>query len=216
MRNKKKMIAIGGAALALIVAAAVTVSLVHRSSGKSLTIDASGSKNDEYSTGVTHATEITPEVEIEKYDEAYVIDSEDVQNRDVLDARIEEEMKAKREGVIFGEEDDTQRIASHTLAAPGSADPDSVDTGTDDGEEVEGEADLSVGVYRSQGYSDNEVLCEAESEEEAESIAAQISGTLLSWEHGVAAIKIDESVDSLLEKLEQQGSSLQLYRKYYH
>lgn len=71
-----------------------------------------------------------------------------------------------------------------------------------------------VSVGKSDGYEEYKVICDAESRENAEEIAREISGTLLSWEHGVATIQIEENVDELLERLEQQGSSLELHRKY--
>lgn len=82
----------------------------------------------------------------------------------------------------------------------------------------EAEADmnlLGIPVIQSSGYAEHEVLCDAETQEMAENIAAQISGSLLSWQNGVAKIKIEESVDDLLLRLENEGSDLDLYRRYY-
>ncbi len=74
---------------------------------------------------------------------------------------------------------------------------------------------LGIPVIQSSGYAEHEVLCDAETQEIAESIATQISGSLLSWQNGVAKIKIEESVDDLLLRLESEGSDLELYRRYY-
>lgn len=73
---------------------------------------------------------------------------------------------------------------------------------------------MDVPVFHSNGYAEHEVICDAESQEEAEQIASRISGTLLSWQNNVAKIQIEGSVDELLEQLEQQGSDLMLYRNY--
>lgn len=74
--------------------------------------------------------------------------------------------------------------------------------------------DDDIPIFKSDGYEEYQVVCEAESYEEAEAIAAQISGTVLSCEYGIAVIQIKESVDSLLQRLEDQGSNLELYRNY--
>lgn len=72
-----------------------------------------------------------------------------------------------------------------------------------------------ITVSESKGYYNDEVVCDAASQEEAERIASQISGTLLSWDNGMAVIQIKSPVDEFLEQLEQEGSDLQLYRHYY-
>ncbi len=92
---------------------------------------------------------------------------------------------------------------------------DNYDDFEDDGEAVD-ISELGIVTYESKGYAQDEVRCNVDSREEAENVAAQISGTLLSWDNGVATIKIEGSVDEFLEKFEQQGSSLHLYRNYYY
>lgn len=86
-----------------------------------------------------------------------------------------------------------------------------------DGEPAMGEdGEIVLPVFDSEGYAEHEVLCDAATWEDAEKIATQISGTVLSCENGVAIIQIEGSVDELLEELERQGSELQLYRNYYY
>lgn len=82
-------------------------------------------------------------------------------------------------------------------------------------EEAEDDGEITPHIIQSSGYAEHEVLCDAESLEAAESIAAQIGGVVLTCQDGVATIQIEEHVDTLLERLEQQGSSLELYRNYY-
>ena len=84
-------------------------------------------------------------------------------------------------------------------------------------EENQSEADANendIPIFDSNGYEEHQVICDAESLEEAEAIASKISGVVLSCDHGVATIQIEESVDSLLQRLEEQGSELELYRNY--
>ena len=70
-------------------------------------------------------------------------------------------------------------------------------------------------IIQSSGYAEHEVVCDAETQEMAETIAAQIGGTVLSYQNGIATIQIEENVDTLLERLEQEGSSLELHRNYF-
>lgn len=74
---------------------------------------------------------------------------------------------------------------------------------------------VDIPVYTSKGYAEHEVICDAQSQEEAESIASQISGTLLSWKNGVATIQITDSVDIFLEQYEQQGGETKFYKRFY-
>ena len=85
---------------------------------------------------------------------------------------------------------------------------------TSDGDAVN-PGDLGFVIIQPSGYYPNRVRCDAESMEAAESIAKQISGTVLSCEQGTAVIEITGSVDELLATLEQQGSELHLYRCYF-
>jgi len=78
----------------------------------------------------------------------------------------------------------------------------------------EGEYEVASPSFATSGYSKNEVLCEADTMAEAEEVAAQIKGVLLSYENGLATIQIEGDVDELLADLESKGSELVLYRKY--
>lgn len=69
-------------------------------------------------------------------------------------------------------------------------------------------------VIKFEEYSENIVLYKTESMEEAQAVAEQIEGTVLSCENGMATIQINEHVDILLERLESQGSELILFKKY--
>lgn len=64
------------------------------------------------------------------------------------------------------------------------------------------------------GYEKHQVVCDAIHMGEAEDIASQIGGKVLSCEGGTAIIEITKDVDELLAELEKQGSDLKLYRKY--
>ncbi|MCH5248806.1 MAG: hypothetical protein J1E98_02680 [Lachnospiraceae bacterium] len=225
MRNKKKMIAIGGAALALIAAAAVTVSLVHRNSGDGATLDVVGDNGSKLGIGYgghfdesANNTGMDQESDGEDYDEIGEKDDGELSEDDIEAdlARVKEEAAKNREGIFYGEEG--KSYGEVDLYKPKASDSSDNTTGESYSEETDEEANLNelgITIYDTKGYAENEVICDAQSMEEAESIASQISGKLLSWNNGVAIIQIEESVDEFLERLEQQGSSLELHRHYY-
>ena len=228
MRNKKKMIILGSVSLALIVVvASVTVLLVHKNSNGKVTIEAReninrneirtdyGSDFDEFAN-TSGARTNREAVALDTEDSDNI---EDLENADEIHSRIKEEYEKNKSGIIYGEEGaGYETVTDLEVVQPGDSDSEVDHTDENDSSETGEDADaseISVPVFGTKGYAENEVLCDVPSMEEAESIASQISGTLLSWDDGVATIQIDEPVDVFLEKLEQQGSSLRLYRHYY-
>lgn len=58
----------------------------------------------------------------------------------------------------------------------------------------------------------NQILCRAKSEKKAREIAEKIGGQLVSYMDGVGLIVIEESLDELMERLEEEGlDDLELY-----
>lgn len=143
---------------------------------------------------------------------------------------IEEEFKKNLPGEVLKEGDEEltngNRVSERAVVNSNSREEkesESVEAASDRAvvgtdapiEEAEGDGEITPHIIQSSGYAEHEVLCDAESQEAAESIAAQIGGVVLTCKNGVATIQIEEHVDTLLERLEQQGSSLELYRNYY-
>lgn len=124
--------------------------------------------------------------------------------------------KEKENGRINAEKIDGLQLADNqpsTVQEDSSQDSNAEESLEDDGTELQ----LSgIPIYKSKGYAEHEVICDAETQEQAEQIAARISGTLLSWENNVATIQIEGSVDDLLDQMDKEGSDLYLYRKYYY
>lgn len=215
MGNRKKMIIWGGAGLVLIAVAALGFSLIHTNKGNVSNeldkVDMEGDLGIHYGGNFDEATGT--------YRDGYVPDTAeqradadiDEAEKDVVNETPEEKLKKfdeAGEGDIYGEEDSKDRIVLYdNNSVEDSEVPDAVDIN----EIVKNVEDFD---YEADGYDEHELICDAESLEKAESIASQISGTVLSWNEGVATIRIDGSVDELLERLEQEGSNLMLYRKY--
>lgn len=220
MRNKKKMIAIGGAALALIAAATVTITLVHRNSGQfeddvfDLTEDdgfyMTDDVDDEYGGGETG-----------KIEGVNLGDYKIPEDGDEYVSMLEQAMKDKESYKNVRSTPDYDYIDNEESAVPERhivlneydsslvvEEPES--SATDDSDEDRSD----IRPIKSNGYKEHEVICDAQSQEAAKSIADEISGTLLSWNNGTATIQIEESVDELLDRLEREGSNLELYRHY--
>lgn len=219
MTNEKRIIIIGAAVLLLIAVSAIAVG-VYKHFGK-------------YAIAETEFVNDTSIVTIPD-GEGFDVEDDSEADDDWSEPQMEpdseygidkpadeliEELKQQREEQGFG----TVLHGSAGKNALNDKDNvfyyDFVDDVEDDFEEAGETAEVSeveVITVTSTGYAENEVLCNAESREAAENVAAQISGTLLSWEHSVATIRIEGSVDELLERLEQQGSSLNLYKNYYY
>lgn len=212
MRNRK-MIAIGGAALALIAAAAGIFALAHKNSGvsddimfdlvenvetdqnESVYTDENGKSND-IDLGGYRIPELSNGRFLPPSDET-VIDEELSDQTNPQDIN-REQANPEKKIILVGED-------SFISEENEPESPDKEDS----------EEDICVVTpIKTNGYKEHEVLCNAQSKEEAEHIANAISGTLLSLNQGTAIIQIEESVDDLLARLEQEGSELQLYRHY--
>lgn len=218
MRNKRKMIILGGAAFALIVAASVTVSLIRNNSveaeefddgigvGDELGVHYGGSFDE--TTGTYrdgHVPDVSEQGSGKDSDDILDIEAEETPAE-----RIKKMDETATEGDIYEGVGSKDRIVLYDNDSAKDLElTEAVDI--DENEAVEIMDDFG---YETDGYAEHEVICDAGSQEEAESIASQISGTLLSWNEGVATIRIEGSVDELLERLEQEGSNLMLYRKY--
>lgn len=217
MRNKRKMIILGGAAFALIVAVSVTASLIHNNSveaeefgdgigaGDELGIHYGGSFDE--TTGTYrdgHEPDVSERGPGNDSDDISGIESEETPDE------MLKKMKEAAEGDIYEEAGSKDRIVLYNSDSAEDLElTEAVDI--DENEAVVRMDDFG---YEIDGYAEHEVICDAGSQEEAENIASQISGTLLSWNEGVATIRIEGSVDELIERLEQEGSNLMLYRKY--
>ena len=128
----------------------------------------------------------------------------DVEN---MVSEMEREFRENAPGDIIREEDDDKINSMKQEQSKGQESAIII-------EGEDGELEFA-NMIQSDGYSENEVLYETTSMEDAQAVAIQISGTVLSYEYGMATIKINEHVDTLLERLESEGSELILYRKYH-
>ena len=138
-------------------------------------------------------------------------ETETVLNREEILSEVEkkrEEFLENAPGDIIREEDEETNMNSIKKIQNTEEAPDVQIT-----EDENGEFKLDSGL-KLDGYSENEVLYETTSMEDAQTVAAQIGGTVISCEQGMALIQISEHVDVLLERLEKEGSELILYRKY--
>lgn len=222
MINKKKMIIIGGAALVLIAAVSVTVSLIHNNSKRAEELELTGVGDelgihyggsfDEFADASEE--DVESDASGENWEDDVLEESLESGNfeisesgKEALKKTLDERRKELGEADLTGQNGNARdKIELHNSA-------DSLPEGTDI-EKNEGTEELGNLMLETDGYAEHEVICDAESREEAESIASQISGLLLSWDYGVATIQIEDSVDELLDRLEQQGSNLVLYRNY--
>lgn len=216
MRNKKKMIAIGGAALALIAAATVTITLVHKNSGQF--------EDDGFDLAEDYGDDFEDNYEDDepgKIDGMNLGDYKIPEDGDEYVSLLEQSMKDKESYKNGKGTPDYDYINNEENAVPerqlvlNEYDPslevdDSESSATDGSDEERSD----VRPIKSDGYKEHEVICDAQSQEAAKSIADEISGTLLSWNNGTATIQIEESVDELLDRLEREGSNLELYRHY--
>lgn len=225
MKNKK-VIVIAGAAAVLLIAVCIGVVAMNRNSGDYTELDAEG--RDDYVQAEVGIDSDFDESENESYDDEYTYDADLDETQTEPDGEYyvnhtSDELLAKLRSQM---DRDIPQMGKDSFDISDNSEDEAFyddfedDDFEDDDFEEDGEiadaSEIGVVVYESKGYAQDEVLCNADSQEEAESVAAQISGTLLSWEHGVAAIRIGTPVDDLLESLEQQGSSLNLYRRYYY
>lgn len=230
MKNKKTVI-IAGAAAVLLIAVSVGAVAIYRNSGNYMEMEA-GDWEDYDQAGSGYDSDFD-EFGDEPYDgeDAYWEDWDETQTESDEEYYVNhtsEELLAKIQSQIDRDISQTEKgsfdiddFGEYEVLDDDFLDDDFVDDDFEDddfeeaGESVDA-SELGVVTYQSKGYAQDEVLCNVDSQEEAESVAAQISGTLLSWDHGVAAIRIGTPVDDFLESLEQQGSSLNLYRHYYY
>ena len=222
MRDKRKMIIIGAVVLIIIVLVVVFV-VVKKSSEEKSGMQPAGEKNEmgiQYG-GDFNEFQYIDEEESETASEE--TESVNIEELKAMDQKLEEEyIKNKTKAVASGEADGVDKISQKR----GLAQPESTQEETDTQENVEENTEEAVKVnedvvsgdvisgQKSSGYAEYEVLCDAETQADAEAVAAQIGGTVLECKDGVAVIKIAENVDDLLARLEQQGSSLELYRNY--
>ncbi len=218
MRDKKQMIIIGAVVLIIVVLAVVFL-FVRKGSGEKLeTQQIDGVANR---MGIDYGGDFNEFEYQSEEEEVSTEETVDVDELKELDKKQQEEFeKNKPAGLTTGDEDSNNSNAvkkelSQLESAQGQAETsETVEENTaEDDDGTEG-ADVSVQVFSSNGYAENEVLCDAASMEEAEAVAGQIDGTVIEYQNGVALIKIKENVDDLLARLEQQGSSLELYRNY--
>lgn len=222
MKNKKTVI-IAGAAAVLLIAVSVGAVAIYRNSGNYMEMEA-GDWEDYDQAGSGYDSDFDESGD-EPYDgeDAYWEDWDETQTESDGEYYVNhtsEELLEKLRSRIDENAPRVKNDSSGNVDVYRSEDEVFYDDFIDDDFEEAGEgvnaSEIGVVTYQSKGYAQDEVLCNVGSQEEAESVAAQISGTLLSWEHGVAAIKIETPVDDFLEGLEQQGSSLNLYRHYYY
>lgn len=218
--NKKRIVIIGAAVLFLIAVSAAAL-VIHRNSVEQMEMDTQV-QSDKDRIGIDYGGgfdefDYDPEDNSETDGDDWDESQSDYENAvNMTSDELKDELSRRREENGFGR----KNVGAAEINVQSDEDnTDYDDFIEDDFEETDGAVDISelgIVTIESKGYSQNEVLYNAESQEDAESVAAQISGKLLSWENGVAAIQIDGSVDELLEDLERQGSSLYLYRNYYY
>lgn len=219
MKEKKQLILIGAVVLAVIVLVVVCVfvrkqtrePLEGMNSGKAdrMGIDYGGDFNEfQYINEETRET--SEETEQLSQDEM-----------EALDKKIREEFEKKTNGAENIEkleklEIDNVNIDSEDTDAEEK--PDESDGFTaEQWKEAEDDEDIEIVIQGkpTEGYAEYEVVCDVATQADADAIAAQIGGTVKECHDGMAVIMIKENVDELLARLEQQGSSLELYRHYY-
>ena len=211
MRDKKKMIAIGGAALALIATAGVAVTLVHKNSEPS----DEGMINLVENVGNDRDDRPGKNREIEGLDfSGYRIPelsngwSDGRSDESRMDEELSDPSIPKVINRGHANPESEKLLLGESVLLSGENEQEPLD-------EEDSEEDICVVTpIQTNGYKEHEVICDAQSEEEAEYIANAISGTLLLLDQGTAVIQIEESVDELLARLEQEGSTLRLYRHY--
>lgn len=226
MTNEKRIIIIGAAVLLLIAVSAVAVG-VYKHFGKyakaetefvndtSIVRIPGGEGFDEFDPDAEDDSEADDDWS------AAQTESDSEYGIDKPADELIEELKRQREEqgfgtVIHGSAEKNALNNKDNAFYNDFVDDDFIDDDFEEAGETVDASEFEVITITSTGYAENEVLCNTESREEAENVAAQISGTLVSWEHNVATIRIEGSVDELLERLEQQGSSLNLYKNYYY
>ncbi len=209
MKRRKKMFISGGVILA-VIAISITSFIVFDKNNRQIEISEADTRgNPSIFYGGSH----------DEFADTGQEDDENTLNSGEKDNEINEteikspkeiieESKNMYEGDIYNTDDADPSGAYLQVAKTNETDNTGNDESADDEENV-------IQLKDSDGYEEHEVICDAASEEEAEDIALRISGNVISCNNGVAVIQITESVDALLERLEQQGSDLKLYRKYY-
>jgi len=145
------------------------------------------------------------------------MDAEATDLQKTADELMESINSGEIDGILYDEKNEAlgESSASFKPNASDQVENAPEDSGEDEPDLEADAEELGIPILKSKGYFEDEVICNADSQAEAQTIASQISGLLLSWDNGVAIIQISGSVDDLLKQLEQQGSSLELYRHYY-
>lgn len=219
MKDKKHMIIIGIVILVVVLGVVMTIFFLNRNKTKN--IESEGKKTEagiHYGGNFNEFEYIPEETTGEKAE--YAEEEETVNLTEVAAEaeKIKEEFEREKPGDVILENDSPQGKNENSAALNSVRQENNKEQETNQEgnagpvETMEG----GIPILRSEGYAEHEVLCDAQTREEAEQIAGQIAGTLISWEHGVATIEIAGSVDDLLAQLEQQGSTLELYRNYYY
>lgn len=206
MKDKKHMVIAGVAVLAVVLVAGVAV--MHGKTGRSMDSD-SDLLSSELKNGIDYGGTFDEFQSMHEEDELETSDSDEMVAEEI------KKLKKSRTGDVFKGENLTKDtpVKVDTVSYENNEEQENVEEVSDT---VENELELTdMTAHRSSGYAEHEVLCDAQSEGEAEEIANQISGTLLSWKYGTATIQITDSVDEFLERYEQQGGDIKLYRKYY-
>lgn len=219
MKDKKHMIIIGIVVLVVVIGVFMTIFFLNRNKAKK--IEPEGKKTEagiHYGGNFNEFEYITEETTGEKTDDAEEEETVNLAEVAAEAKKIKEEFEREKTGDVILEDGSLQEknensVALNSVKQENDKEQETSQEGnTEPVETMEG----GIPIFRSEGYAEHEVLCDAQTREEAEQIAGQIAGTLLSWEHGVATIEIAGSVDDLLAQLEQQGSTLELYRNYYY
>lgn len=213
MKDKKHMVIAGVAVLAVVLVVGVAA-------GRNLSTAKSIAKEDVKSSELTHGIHYGG-----NFNEFQNLTKQDSESDNVEPETEEslikekeslikemEEAKKNHPGDIYGEEGGKIRQKDDLLEGEAPALEENTEEEID---ETEFTGSVDIPVYTSKGYAEHEVICDAQSQEEAESIASQISGMLLSWKNGVATIQITDSVDRFLEQYEQQGGETKFYKRFY-
>ena len=212
--KKKQIIIMGIIVLIVIILVAVLVIFIQK--GKGPNIDITTQEDLSERMGIDYGGSFNEfDTDVEPGDDTEGPTEEELQKQT---KQIQEEFEANLEGDVIDAEGNVKgNVEGKKDSSFSSLKPSKDATNEHEAElEYDEENNMGLPVFDNSGYAENEVLCDAATWEEAEEIAKQISGTVLSCENGVATIQIEGSVDALLENLEKQGSTLELYRNYYY
>jgi hypothetical protein len=219
MKGNKKVIIIGGVVIAAVVIAGVVWG-VHRNNNSDIEFNAKTNKNE---MGIHYGGSFN---EFQYFDEDSTEDNDEKESS--LISEITDSINSDNEELSDDEQisEELSKIAKEFEENAPGINIDDIESSNNVGNIASINADINSDNYSGDnddidnlmlepdGYAENEVLCDAETMEEATQIANQISGTVKSCENGVAVIQIEKNVDTLLDELESQGSSLRLYRNY--